>query len=233
MSTTTPAAALDRTQSVAEIVLGNPECAAVFRSFRIDFCCKGDLTVAQACEARALNSEEVFAALENAVRARRESATMQLDVRDMSTAELITHVIDRHHAYLRRHLPWIGQMATKVARVHGGHNPVLIELARTYHELAERLAPHLDEEEQRLFPAMMASGKASRELLAQLAAMRDEHELIDAKLDRLRELADDFAPPPWACNTYRTLFAELANFEADVYRHMHIENHLLARRFET
>ena len=43
--------------------------------------------------------------------------------------------------------------------------------------------------------------------------------------------SDDFTLPEWACNSYRTLFAELKQVESDVFTHVHIENHVLRPRF--
>lgn len=50
-------------------------------------------------------------------------------------------------------------------------------------------------------------------------------------LDKLRDLSDDFAPPDWACGSYRTLFAELKELQRDIHVHVHIENNGLAPRF--
>jgi regulator of cell morphogenesis and NO signaling len=43
----------------------------------------------------------------------------------------------------------------------------------------------------------------------------------------MRELTNGFTPPPEACNTYRALFAGLAELEEDLHRHIHLENSVL------
>jgi regulator of cell morphogenesis and NO signaling len=50
-------------------------------------------------------------------------------------------------------------------------------------------------------------------------------------LARIRALTAGFTTPEWGCNTYRVLMAELDGLEADVLRHVHLENHVLAPRF--
>jgi len=50
-------------------------------------------------------------------------------------------------------------------------------------------------------------------------------------LERVRAAGDDFTLPPWACNSYRALFSELAQLEGDVFTHVHLENHVLRPRF--
>lgn len=62
--------------------------------------------------------------------------------------------VSRYHAALREDLPRLGRMADKVAEVHGGRHPELIELARVYRGLRDGLEPHLAAEEDRVFPAL-------------------------------------------------------------------------------
>lgn len=47
----------------------------------------------------------------------------------------------------------------------------------------------------------------------------------------MRDAAEDYLIPDWACTSYRTLFAELERLEGDVLRHVHLENHVLMPRF--
>ena len=61
--------------------------------------------------------------------------------------------------------------------------------------------------------------------------MREEHLAVGAMLGRMRSLADDFTTPAWGCNSYRALMTELEALEADVLRHVHLENHVLMPRF--
>jgi iron-sulfur cluster repair protein YtfE (RIC family) len=50
------------------------------------------------------------------------------DARAMSTPELISYIVSRHHAHLYAALPFLAPLAAKVARVHGDHNPKLLAL---------------------------------------------------------------------------------------------------------
>jgi regulator of cell morphogenesis and NO signaling len=43
----------------------------------------------------------------------------------------------------------------------------------------------------------------------------------------MRELTDDYAPPPGACNTYVVMLESLAHLEQDMHRHVHKENSIL------
>jgi len=51
---------------------------------------------------------------------------------------------------------------------------------------------------------------------------------LDGVIEHLEaELAGGYQPPEDACNTYRALFAGLADLEEDLHRHIHLENSVL------
>jgi regulator of cell morphogenesis and NO signaling len=220
---------LDTRQTVARIVLDHSECAPVFQRHRIDFCCRGEMTVEAACEERRVDIDAIRDELERAIAERRGEPST--DPRAMSTAALVAHIVTRHHAYLRKTLPFVQPLAAKVARVHGDHNPRLRELQGIVDELTSALLPHLDAEEQVLFPMMMMREREEERLSRELWAMRDDHLAVGRLLERMRDATESYAVPEWACGSYRTLFAELAKLEDDVLRHVHVENHVLLPRF--
>ena len=219
---------IDRNATVAQIALDHPECAHVFRAHRIDFCCRGGLTLLEACAGKGVDTESLLSELDAAVRERSDPGE---DPRSMATPHLIDHIVARHHAYLRKVLPYVEQLGGKVARVHGEHNPKLRDLAEIVSELRETLEPHLDEEERSLFPALRAANPDSRLIAKELRNMHDDHLRVGELLTSMRTLADDYDVPDWACGSYRALMNELRAIELDTLRHVHIENHVLMPRF--
>jgi regulator of cell morphogenesis and NO signaling len=220
---------LNPQQTVADLVLDHSECAAVFQRHQIDFCCRGDLSIEAACESAGIDMDNLLAELSSAIAERTRNSG---DPRALSTAALIHHIVAKHHGYLRATLPFVQALATKVSRVHGGHNPRLQELEYLVSELSDTLRTHLDEEEDILFPAMLAEPPAERgSITRSLDTMQDEHLAVGSLLRRIRNATEEFALPDWACNSYRTLFSELEQLEGDVFRHVHLENHVLMPRF--
>lgn len=98
-------------------------------------------------------------------------------------------------------------------------------------EISAALIAHLDDEEQSVFPALMARVTATEHRAKLLSTMKEEHLAVAALLDRIRAATDEFTLPDWACNSYRTLFRELSALEADIFAHVHLENHVLAPHF--
>ncbi len=97
----------------------------------------------------------------------------------------------RQTALLRRALPLVRGLATKVNRVHGGRNAKLAELDAAVLELHDTLWPYLE------------------------PTLEHEPELTEL-LVRIRRAADDFRVPDWACGSYRMLFTELAYLDEHV-----------------
>lgn len=215
----------DRT--VGELVAERPGRSRIFQALRIDFCCQGGRTLREACRARSIALEPVLEQLEA------EQAAVRLPEQnpaELPPAELAAYIVATHHTFLRRELPRLHAMALRVARVHGGHTPSLVELAEVFLGLEAELDSHLLKEERILFPAItaLAQGEPASGLLdGPIACMIHDHEDAGRALARLRELTAGYQPPAGACNTYRALFAGLLDLEADLHRHIHLENTVL------
>jgi regulator of cell morphogenesis and NO signaling len=220
---------LDPTMTVARAVLDHSETAPVFQRHRIDYCCQGGRSIHAAAEARGVDLAALVAELELAIASRRGDAGPEPAT--MSTPALVDYIVVTHHAYLRDTLPFVTSLAAKVARVHGERDPRLREVDATVTTLATTLGPHLDDEERELFPALLAADADLGQIRGQLASMHAEHEVVGELLARLRDTTEDFRLPTWACTSYRALFAELAQLEGDILRHVHLENHVLMPRF--
>jgi len=219
---------LDRMATVAQIVTLHPAAARVFQGHGIDYCCHGEVSLSQACREAGLDLEAVLAELASEL----ARGGTEEDPRSLSTAALVARIVDRHHGYLRRALPHIAPIMDKVARVHGPHDPDLMRIAEAVRALTASLLPHLGEEEEVLFPLLTARAPDRGELARGLVRMRADHLEVGELLAQIRALTSGFRTPEWGCNTYRVLMSELDALEADILRHVHLENHVLAPRFE-
>lgn len=216
---------LDRT--VGELVAERPGRSRIFQAFHIDFCCQGGRTLRDACQSKGLASETVVEQLEAELA---DKAGPELNPAGLPPAELAAYIVAEHHGFLRRELPRLHAMSERVAHVHGGHTPALIEMFHVFLGMESELVHHMMKEEQVLFPAIVAMSRgqaAPGHLDGPIECMIHEHEEVGAALARLRDLSHDFQPPPDACNTYRALFAGLRDLEEDVHRHVHLENAIL------
>jgi regulator of cell morphogenesis and NO signaling len=46
----------------------------------------------------------------------------------------------------------------------------------------------------------------------------------------MRQASAGYTPPGDACTSYQTLYKALADFEADLHQHIHLENNILFPR---
>ncbi|MFP4502186.1 MAG: iron-sulfur cluster repair di-iron protein [Candidatus Hydrogenedentota bacterium] len=217
-------------KTVAELVTERPARARVFDNHKIDFCCGGKRPLQEACEKKSVPLDQVvseLAALD------RKPAAPTADLTAMGPTALAQHIVATHHGFLKEELPRIERMVHKVAKVHGDKEPRLHEVLRVFAGLKEELLTHLGKEEQVLFPLVeqLFSGTLPAEQRAlmdgPLNVMEMEHDSAGEALAELRRLTGDYAPPDWACNTFRALFDSLEALEHDTHQHIHKENNIL------
>jgi len=218
---------VDPQTAVATLVLDHSECAPVFTRHRIDYCCKGQMPLVEACRDRGLDVDSIVSELETAIARRQPGAAA--DPRTLSTRDVIIKLIAPHHQYLHRTMPFLQGLAKKVARVHGDRQPSLVHVATLVDTFVAMMDMHMAEEEGELFPALISDATTSAAVM--LADMRREHEEVGEMLVLLRRAAQDYVAPEWACTSYRTLMKELENMEADTLAHVHLENHVLMPRY--
>jgi regulator of cell morphogenesis and NO signaling len=63
-----------------------------------------------------------------------------------------------------------------------------------------------------------------------VSMMEHEHDSAGNALRALRASSHGYTTPPDACVSYQTLYKTLAEFEADLHQHIHLENNILFPR---
>jgi len=216
----------DRT--VGELVAERPGRSRVFQGLGMDFCCQGNKTLAQACEKKGLKVEFVAQLLEDEGK---DKVGEGENPANLPPSELCDYIVEKHHKFLRDELPRLFAMSQRVAHVHGGHTPSLVEVFEVFQGLARELEDHMGKEEQVVFPAIakLATGERGEldSLEGPIAGMLHEHNEAGEALAKLNALTNGYVPPPEACNTYRALFAGLSDLEEDLHKHIHLENSVL------
>ena len=223
--------------TVRDIVLENPQAARVFESFGIDYCCGGNRPLDEAC--RLAN-----AAVETVLEVLRRPVTVEevLDGRwnSASLEELADHIIETHHAFVRRESPRLADLLQKVRGRHATIHPELGRLEELFAGLASELADHMLKEEGILFPMIKrleeatradgAVGASFRGIEFPIQRMMAEHDDAGEALTGIHSLTAAFQPPADACTSFRALYQGLEEFERDLHRHIHLENNILFPR---
>ncbi|HVV84498.1 MAG TPA: iron-sulfur cluster repair di-iron protein [Kofleriaceae bacterium] len=211
--------------SLGDLAAAEPSAPRVLLRHRLDFCCGGKRTLAQACATAGLDAGAVLAELA-AEAARGDEGTRW---EQAALADLADHLEAHYHAALRRDLPALLEAARRVERVHAQKPAVPAGLADLLAELLADLLDHMAKEERILFPAIRRGGRGPAVYLP-IRVLEAEHDAHGARLARIRELTGDLEAPPYACTTWRALYAGLVTLEAELMQHIHLENHILFAR---
>ncbi|HVW32017.1 MAG TPA: iron-sulfur cluster repair di-iron protein [Acidimicrobiia bacterium] len=214
------------TQSLGDIVATNPAAAATFERLGLDYCCRGERSLAAACTDAGLDPEAVVADLAAlAVSGDRSWA-------DLDPPALADHIVGSHHRYLKEELPLLDALAGKVLAVHGDNHPELADVRTLVCDLRADLIPHLMKEERVLFPAIHDLAGGPRPfpfgpLSNPIRMMLLEHDRAGDLLAALRAATGNYTVPADGCASYRSLYERLEALEADTHVHIHKENHTL------
>src|SRR3954466_7099370 len=92
--------------SLSEIVKKYPSAAALFEKFDLDYCCHGKQTLEQACEGDLVKYGKVNQALRQ-VALQALSKNNLVHFENMEINELLDHIINKHHHYVKESMPVI------------------------------------------------------------------------------------------------------------------------------
>jgi regulator of cell morphogenesis and NO signaling len=233
---------LTENRQIGEIAAESSAAIALFEKHKIDYCCSGKRLLGEVLRERGIDlnalSEEL-AALESDMRA---VVVSEPDWNSTSLVKLTEHIVEHHHAYLKRELPRLEQMMANVIERHSArHGSSLLPLRRVFQHFKQEIEAHIKKEETILFPAIekheaaSAIGAASPKtpfgsFSNPIRMMMMEHETASWELDEMRGLTDNYTPPTDACETYRELLRRLQTLETDMHLHVHLENNILFPR---
>jgi regulator of cell morphogenesis and NO signaling len=227
-------------RTVRELALENAAATRVFEKLGIDYCCGGNKSLGDACRASNLSVDQVIDSLEmaeEAAHAARKDRNWQTE----SLADLVAHIKNTHHEYTREEMARLVPLLNKVCSVHGKNHPELQQVRASFQNLVQELTTHMMKEEQVLFPYIVRMEETVIQKEPLLPApfgsvqnpvtmMEHEHDSAGNALRSMREASCGYMAPGEACISYQTLYKALADFEADLHQHIHLENNILFPR---
>ena len=221
--------------TIGELVARDFRMAEVFEKYGIDFCCGGKKTVAEACHKRGVDVNLVERELQKV-----ESLTGRNshDFNSWTLGFLADYIVNNHHQYVARSLPFLHEISAKVALVHGALHQEVLEIARHFETIEQELEMHMHKEEVILFPYIKALAEAKENgtrlapppfgtIANPINMMEQEHSEVGNAMEEIEQLRNGFTPPDDACTSYRILYAKLQEFQQDLHQHIHLENNIL------
>lgn len=214
--------------------------ARVFEKYGLDFCCDGIMSLASACRQKGLDAAAILEEI-NAVR--NGPGEKGPDFLAWELSALIDHIVTIHHAYLYENIKNISAYAHEIARFHGLHHVELIEIAALFDKITDNLVPHLRKEEASFFPLIksvetakksggVADAKACEALRVLLPEIILEHREVETALLSIRHLSQGYMIFGVVCSTHVVNYERFKEFEADLKKHVHLENNILIPKIE-
>jgi regulator of cell morphogenesis and NO signaling len=224
--------------TIREIVANDFRAAEVFQRHGIDFCCRGNRSIEDACASGGVSVERVLREVAEAT-ATPPAGAPRFTSWDLRT--LVAYIRANHHEYVRRAIPVLLTHTRKVANVHGEAHPELHHVAELFEGIADEMTSHMAKEEHILFPYIVALEEASAAgtsappnpfgtVRNPIRMMEHEHESSGDAMAQIRALTSSYSVPEGACTTYRVCLQELEAFERDLHEHVHLENNILFPR---
>jgi len=222
-------------QTVGKIAAENAASLRVFEKLGIDYCCGGKLPLSKACERAGIPLSDALALLNEA---QHGGGGSDRDSTKASADDLIHHIVDAHHGFVRREIPRIQALLSKVNNRHGATHPEIAQIESLFLAAAQELQSHLMREEQVLFPYISkleaaAQGKANPPSACfpsvefPISRMLADHDDAGELFARMSELSNRYTPPADACMSFQALYRGINEFEQDLHRHIHLENNIL------
>lgn len=221
--------------TIGSLVAANFKAASVFKKFGIDFCCKGNRTIAEACEGKTLDPQQVEKELISVLESKESSA---MDYNKWPIDLLADYIEKTHHRYVTEKIPELLFFLEKLCKVHGVRHPELFGIYKEFLASAEELSSHMKKEENILFPfirQLVLSDNQNVEfdephfmtVKNPIAMMMNEHEIEGGRFMEISEMSNGYTPPADGCTTYRVAFEMLKDYEQDLHTHIHLENNIL------
>ena len=221
--------------TIGEYVAKDFRTAAVFSKYGIDFCCKGNRTIEEACEKKGMDFAQIEKEVTQLLETKSDGA---IDFKSWPSDLLIDYIEKTHHRYVEEKSTVLVAFLDKLCKVHGQNHPELFEIKELFDGCAGELAQHMKKEELILFPFIKKLENASRtgQTVEQphfgtvenpIAMMKHEHENEGDRFVKIAALTNNYTPPSDACNTYKVTFSMLQEFEQDLHKHIHLENNIL------
>lgn len=228
---------LSSNMTVREAATTIPQSTRIFEKLKIDYCCGGNTPLGEACANAGVEVEEIERMLEEV----QTTSDRTIEFQTVTLPNLIDYIVEKHHVFTKDELARLDPLFAKVVSVHGQNHPELLQARELFGSLSADLTPHMFKEEQILFPHIRNLERAAiHKLPAPFAPfgtvnnpvrmMMKEHDVAGDILRELRKITNDYTVPSDACISFQTLYQALAELEADLHQHIHLENNILFPR---
>ncbi len=228
---------IDSGTTIHDILKLDYRAADVFHQFGIDISVSEKLSLLQISEMKGIDVYKIIAELEAVTKDYFFSSST--DYQNWNLDFLVEFIVNIHHQYLKKNLPIIKNHIHNLVNRNENKYSYLKEIEDIILKLSRDVFPHMKQEEEIYFPYVKQIFHAyqSKETYARLFVrtlrkpieniMLAEHKDVEKKIQRLRDLTDDYNPPKEASTLHRIVFSKLKELDLDLMKHIYLENTFL------
>ncbi|WP_457618543.1 DUF542 domain-containing protein [Lutibacter sp.] len=224
---------ISKEKTVAEVVSENMGADHIFSKYNIDFCCGGNVTLKKACEEKGIAFEKLKTEIETVV----NIISNDTNFNEMDLNSLIDYALNVHHNYFSEKIPLILQLSLKVAEVHWQQHKEVIEINNLFNKVISELNEQISTEEKKFFPSIKKyTTQKNRDQIEleyvtkTILNIENVHKQTRDEFKSIAKLTNNYSPPEDACNTYKSLYINLQEFEQKLHSYLHFEKHILFPR---
>ena len=231
---------IDSSALVTDIVRTNYRTADVFKKWGINYCCGGNLPLAEICRMQQLDVAVVEADLQKAVQT--IPISNQLSFQNWPISFLVDYILHVHHTYLHATLPALQSLVHTFVKGHKRKHGYLENIENTFVSLCGLLNDQLQHEEAVVFPYCKQicntyerkeayGGLFVRTLGKSLDTQLEAgNNALAPLLERLRSETNGYTFAAGACTNHQVIYHKLKELDADLVQHKHLENNILFPR---
>lgn len=209
-------------QSIGKIARDIPGATSVFHKYGLDFCCGGSKSLSIMIKNKGIEADLVVSELQKLRDLGELSSSWNAA---SSSEEMVVHIKNRYHDIHRVQLPELIRLSARVEKVHADHPACPTGLTEHLQKMLEELELHMIDEEENLFPLVMAGEISKSCFIAE--KLEGEHKNHGEMLELAERITHNISAPEDACNTWNALYLGLRAFKFDLMQHIHLENNIL------
>ncbi|MCD9583462.1 DUF542 domain-containing protein [Tenacibaculum maritimum] len=222
-------------RTVADYVTENIKTAHIFNKYGIHFCCKGEVTIQEACSERNINVMDLEKELLTVDRV----SDLIEDYNKWELNFLMIYLKNVHHVCLRENLHLLSQAIAEILETPQPFHRELKAIGKQFELMKIRLSKIIGEEEEVLFPLIkeLVALKKEKHLFYDKNLLRKKQKLL--KKNRYVRIVIAFeAITKWCeeheavkvCKKLSALCLKLQDMEYDLYEHIHLKNNILYKK---
>ena len=235
-----PNAEITKTSTASEIVTRDHRTADIFRKYGIEYCCGGRWPLETVCMMKGLDFDILKNDLEKVSRPMMISHPLSFETWRLDF--LTNYIVNVHHYYLKSSLPGLNIELKEFSEEHRSKYANMVLAYDLLEELNKEMVPHMDQEEDVIFPYICRIEHAhqNKDAYATLlvktlrkpleVTMQKDKELVSKFTSRMRALTNGYTPPEKACVSHKVVCSKLKELYTDLNQHVYLESDILFPR---